>query len=201
MPTGYTHDVAEGKVITIKDFAMSCARAFGALISMRDEPMDAEIPEAFEVPTYYAEQVTKHEAKLHKLRSMSPAEAQAACQASHRAELRAWASRCDDRAMKLVRYQSMLQQVEAWAVPTLEHIELRDFMAEQIATSVKYDCEPWSGEQMPVLQRWPDWLRQQIAKAEWDVAYYRENRAKEVARMKSRNEWLSALRGSLSCAR
>lgn len=37
MPTGYTASVQEGKVTEFRDFAMECARAFGALVMMRDE--------------------------------------------------------------------------------------------------------------------------------------------------------------------
>ena len=36
MPTGYTDKIKDG--ITFKEYAMGCARAFGALITMRDNP-------------------------------------------------------------------------------------------------------------------------------------------------------------------
>ena len=38
MPTGYTLDLYNGKDITFEEFVLKCARAFGALIDMRDEP-------------------------------------------------------------------------------------------------------------------------------------------------------------------
>lgn len=40
MPTGYTADIKDG--ITFRDFALRCARAFGATIMQRDE--DISIP-------------------------------------------------------------------------------------------------------------------------------------------------------------
>ena len=36
MPTGYTHELHEGEEISFEKFVMSCARAFGALVLMRD---------------------------------------------------------------------------------------------------------------------------------------------------------------------
>ena len=48
MPTGYTVALYEGKDVTFEDFVMGCSRAFGALISLRDEP-NAPIPEEFKV--------------------------------------------------------------------------------------------------------------------------------------------------------
>lgn len=49
MPTGYTADVQSGKVTDFAEYAMNCARAFGALVLMRDDPSDADIPERFEL--------------------------------------------------------------------------------------------------------------------------------------------------------
>ena len=43
MPTGYTADIQDGKITTLREYALSCARAFGALIMMRDDPHDAPI--------------------------------------------------------------------------------------------------------------------------------------------------------------
>ena len=45
MPSGYTEGVASGKVTEFKEYALLCARAFGACISLRDEPLSLEIPE------------------------------------------------------------------------------------------------------------------------------------------------------------
>jgi hypothetical protein len=49
MPTGYTAPIADG--MTFEQFALGCARAFGALVTMRDEPSDAPIPERLEPDT------------------------------------------------------------------------------------------------------------------------------------------------------
>ena len=51
MPTGYTSKIADG--IGFKDFALSCARAFGACIEMRDDPSDKPIPNEFKPNDYH----------------------------------------------------------------------------------------------------------------------------------------------------
>lgn len=53
MPTGYTASVADGTTTTLRAFALQCARAFGATVTMRDDPMSAEIPERFEPGGFY----------------------------------------------------------------------------------------------------------------------------------------------------
>ena len=45
MPTGYTAGILEGE--TFEQYALQCAKAFGALVMMRDEPSDAPIPDQF----------------------------------------------------------------------------------------------------------------------------------------------------------
>lgn len=43
MPSGYTSDIYHGKDVTFKEFALKCARNFGALMHMRDESLDTPI--------------------------------------------------------------------------------------------------------------------------------------------------------------
>jgi hypothetical protein len=64
MPTGFTADICKGAEVSFEDFAMTCARAFGALYSMRDEPMDAPIPETFVASGYHADELEKAKARL-----------------------------------------------------------------------------------------------------------------------------------------
>jgi len=56
MPTAYTSFVADNENFTFPEFAMLCAREFGALISMRDEPLDTPVPERFEPDDFYRKQ-------------------------------------------------------------------------------------------------------------------------------------------------
>lgn len=51
MPTAYTADIAKG--ITFKQYAMNCARAFGALIDLRDKPANCEIPDVVYPSDYH----------------------------------------------------------------------------------------------------------------------------------------------------
>ena len=41
MPTGYTAEILNGEIKTFPEFAKKCARAFGAMIHMRDDSLDA----------------------------------------------------------------------------------------------------------------------------------------------------------------
>ena len=43
MATGYTYPVVEGKITEFSEFALGCARAFGAFMHMRDDNSDAPL--------------------------------------------------------------------------------------------------------------------------------------------------------------
>jgi len=73
MPTGYTATLME-KNQTFPEFIMGCARAFGALIMMRDDPNDATIPDKFEPSDYHAKGIIKAREKLAKLKAMTDGE-------------------------------------------------------------------------------------------------------------------------------
>ena len=69
MPTGYTAWIEEGA--TFEEFILGCARAFGACISMRDEPLSKQIPEQFKESSYDKEKVQEYIELLKKYESMT----------------------------------------------------------------------------------------------------------------------------------
>ena len=76
MPTGYTSKIYDGEQVTGKEFLMTCARAFGALIEMRDESLNAKIPEELEVNTYHKKELENAKQKLKSIKNMSIEEVQ-----------------------------------------------------------------------------------------------------------------------------
>lgn len=197
MPTGYTADLHDGKEVTFPEFVLSCARAFGALITMRDSPMDAPIPDEFPPSPWYAEHLAKSEAKLAELRAMTPNAADVAAQAAYDLSLTEWKKAVAQAEARRERYEAMLAEVEAWQPPTAEHQGLKDFMVQQLIESIDHDCS---------MNYWPrpnrlhgsEWLEQQIARAERSVEQDRKSYVEEVERSEGRTAWVKALRESLS---
>lgn len=196
MPTGYTADVKDGKITEFPEFAMRCARAFGALVEMRDAPNDAKVPERFEPSSYYAEQMEERRATVERLRTMTVAEADEAAESDYRENVervRKW------NAEKLEtenRYKAMLAKVVEWEPPSEDHVELKKFMLQQLHESINFDCgEPYAE---PVRKTAEVWLAEQIAEADRRLAYISEEYAKELKRVENRNRWLAELRSSLA---
>lgn len=196
MPTGYTAPVAYGTITSLRAYALQCARAFGATVTMRDDPQAAEIPERFEPNPLYSEMLTKALVRLRHLHALSPIEAQREMQQQHSADMARWREQTWDDARQRARYNNMLQEVAAWQPPTPEHDGLHEFMCKQLSESIAFD---FGGKylQMPRLQRWPEWLAGQIAMADRDVDYYEQHQVDENERTSTRTAWVRDLRASL----
>jgi hypothetical protein len=194
MPTGYTAPIYEGKDITFPEFAMQCARAFGALITMRDDPADAPIPDEFTPAPYYQQNLDRARTRLAELEGWTDEQWAAKAQRDYEESIRSAAAANARNIAMRERYEAMLAQVEAWEPPTPDHEELKQFMASQIRDSIEHDCYAVDApEQMSA----EDYKARQVADARRDVSYYERAAAEEAERARGRTEWLRALRASL----
>lgn len=194
MATGYTAGVADGKVTEFPDFAMQCARAFGALIMMRDDPHNAEIPEEFEPSTFYAERLAEARERLAVLEAMTPDGIVQAAQASNEQAAAAFAENRARQEKIVARYRAMLEKVEAWVPPSLDHVEMKDFMRQQLESSIDFDSYDLAA---PEAEEAGDWYAREVGAARRDITRYAEEHEKEVERTRERNRWVRQLRGSL----
>ena len=195
MPTGYTEDLYMGKEVTFEQFAMKCARAFGALITMREEPLDAPIPEEFEPDNYHLEELEKARQRLAEVESWSEEQAELEAEKAYQEAVRKRNGTIAKNARIRERYEKMLAQVRTWIPPTPDHEELKRFMVEQLQKSIEYDCSYVPDE--PKRLSGAEYKQQQIAEARWEVEYHTKEYEEEVKRVQKRNEWLRALRESL----
>lgn len=196
MPTGYTSDIYEGKDITFRDFALQCARAFGALIEMRDHPMDAPIPDEFKPSDYHQRKLTDARNVLAAAQGWSDEVAERLAHEDYMARNRAWTDRRDAALEREVRYNAMLAKVEAWQPPTEQHVELKSFMVQQITESMKFDCSMTYDEE-PLPLTGDEYRRATMARALKDIDYHTEQYAQDVERAEQRTRWVKALRESL----
>lgn len=197
MPTGYTAAVADG--ITFQQFAMNCAREFGACISMEEDPADAPIPAEFNPSDYHTKALDVAHKRLAVLKGMSLEDAEHRARLSHDTAVIAQLTRQHDRQALLDKYARMLSAVEAWAPPTPDHQGMKDFMLSQLKQAIEWDCSPMDGPP-PRLLSGADWLAEQFTQANSDIAYHQKGHAEEVERAATRTAWVKALRESLRAA-
>lgn len=195
MPTGYTYPVVDGKITEFPDFALSCARAFGALIMMRDDPMDAPIPDEFEPSTkYYDERLAADKKRLGEIQAMTNADAETAALEAHRSAAASRSKYLADKEVEAERLNAMLAKVRTWSPPTPDHTEMKKFMIDQLTMSLPGDYAP----SIPALLDGATWRQQEIDRLADSIVYSQKEIAKEVERARGRTEWVRALRTSIA---
>jgi len=194
MPTGYTLDLYNGKDITFEEFVLKCARAFGALIDMRDEPMDAPIPERFEPSDHHLKELEKAKRRLKEIRKWNEEKAEQEAERAYREALKEREEFIKKNKLIRKRYEDMLSKVQKWKPPTIEHASLKQFMIQQLVESIEFDCFV---PEMPQRLSGEEYREQQIKKALSDIEFHEKEYAKEVNRVHERNKWLLLLRESL----
>ncbi len=193
MPTGYTAGIEDGSVTTLKDYALRCARGFGALITMRDDDSNAPIPDKLEASTsYHDEHLAEAEKSLNDVSAMKEAECWKKARSEFDEEMKRHNEYQKERIEIKARYAAMKELTEDWSAPA-EVGELKKFMLDQINLCTRGDYKP----DPPVMLTGESWRAKTLEKASRDIAYHTKTRDEELERTKGRNKWLSDLRDSL----
>lgn len=200
MPTGYTAAIGEGKGITFEKFILQCARAFGACIEMRDEPMDKPIPDEFKPSDYSKKQLAEANKLVEALDAMTDAECAKKARSEYDESVKYHKEGIAKNATLKSKYEEMLAKVEAWTPPSPDHEGLKKFMREQIAESIQFDCGgSYHADALNQLrvQTGAEWRKSAIEKARKDIAYHSKSQAEENERAAKRTLWVRQLRESI----
>lgn len=197
MPTGYTQAVQNGTITDLKEYAMSCARAFGACIMMRDDPADAEIPEEFPASDYHAKALVEAQNELAMFDAMLEPDLRARYDADQAAAEKSHRESCRRKQTERARYEAMLKQVNEWNAPSDDHAEFKKFMASQLNESIKFDCTEYDRESPADFETWKAKTRENLS---WYVDYHAKGHAEEIERTNQRNQWIRLLRESFQNA-
>ena len=198
MPSGYTSKIYEGEEVSGKEFLLTCARAFGACIEMRDEDSDVPIPEKFEVSGYHEKNLKDAIDRLAKYKSMSVQEADLLSQAEFEKDEKHRLEEIEKGISLKSRYDKTLNEVEKWIPPTDEHKELKEYAINQLKESIKFDCPiDYYLENTTKKLAGQQWLDSKIAGCLKNIEYHSIEQDKEIERINGRNNWIKQLRESL----
>lgn len=195
MPNGYTATL-HAQAQDFDEFVLGCARAFGALIEMRDLPSDAPIPDQLAISPHYEQRVETARARLAELGEMTALEIEVAAAAAHHRANTAWTDVQMSKVATEARYRDMYAQVAQWNPPSPDHVELKEFMLEQLARSIEWDCSlsQWK-EPLPVPPT--EWHRGETRRAGEELEQAVAGLKAEQERVAGRNQWVKQLRQAL----
>lgn len=180
--TGYVQHMLDHDQ-TFEQFALTCARAFCALIHMRDERLIALAAAREEVARLEA--MTAHEREVHGVN----------LRANNLVRVEKLAR---EQIEEITRCEAMLAQVEAWEPPTPEHEGMKTFMREQLRECIGGTREFY--QQWEIDARALDalgYFERVLDRARREVSYHEEASAQERELVQARRQWIADLRRSL----
>lgn len=194
MPTGYTADIPSG--ITFTQFALNCARSFGALISLRDNPKE-QIPDEIRPNQYHKRAMVDLQNELKALHTMSDKELEQASYVSWIKEEEIRTRILEEIRQRRKAYERMLAKVNAWTPPTPDHFALKTFMIKQIEESIQFDCTETYYLVPKTRMSGREFYLQRESDLVGEIEHHEREHKSEVAIAARNTAWIKALRESL----
>jgi len=167
MPTGYTTDIYNGKDVSFRDFALNCARAFGACIMQRDDPADET---KAEFDSYVIERIADCKETIDKMKKLQTAYNKKIEEAQN------WNPPTPEHE-GLKKF--MIQQ-----------------LTESMLFDCSYDHYESELKKLNKMT-YDDYFEQQKQYHKWKIKYHIEYLEKDLNNIRKRNKWIQDLYNSL----
>jgi len=192
----YSAPIADGTITKFPDYALLCARAFGALIALREAPASEPIPEELKPDTAYANhQIESGSARLLALCQLDLQAVEEAAQADFQQRYASWEEYDAHVLNREARYRAMRIQVEAWKPPTPEHENFKAFMLSELDHQMGSSPSPAPTRLSPA-----EWIKREFEQAASSVAYHLMDRVKTAVQTRENSAWIRVLRESLEAS-
>lgn len=196
MPTGYTQGILDGSIQSFNEFAKLCMRNFGACMHMRDEPFDAEYKPA-QPSEYYQEKIDKCKAELLLIESKSDEDFKADAIDVLKTELSLIQKMIDKCKENQVILYSFMKQAKAFVPPTPDHDGIKEFMIDQIKSTIDYDGNSsYYEERRASIEseiigfNVSDYRLKKIKALNKDLMYYKQQLSNDIDRCNKANKWV-----------
>lgn len=202
MPTGYTYGIEQGKISTFQEFAKECMRAF--VIHMRDDDNNKEYyPQT--LSGYYSKELSNSRRSLTNIMKLSDKDVISKRKCELIKDKKYASNRIVEKKKLLVKLNEMLSKAKEYQSPTEEHNGIRDFMIQQLETTIDHDCDTKYSERELVeinaeLKNInPIVVRENCIKSEKEnIERYLKGHNEEVDRCNANNKWASDFLKSIS---
>ena len=198
MPTGYTSGICDGEE-SFAFFVLKCARAFGACISQRDDPL-TELPEPPEASTYHENQLLVAESRYRSLKKMSLKAREKYGEKCRREDIAHAKKQLAKKLAVRDRLTSMLAKVEEWSPPSPDHYQLKKFMVEQLTQTLEWDGDP-SYYQTSLAEAEKanplTYYNSALEGAQYDIQYHTKHKNNDISAAENKGKWIRELYESL----
>lgn len=196
MATGYTAGVADGTITTFREYALQCARAFGACVTLRDDPLSPEIPE-FKPSDHHEKALAEAEVELAAFVAMREPDLRRMHDREYEENVAVATQRANENELTLQRYKAMLAAAKAFRPPSPEHEDYAKFLVSQLQESIQLDCNTAYVKKLKTRVPFEEWRSEKLERLRWNVDYHRKQYREEVERTAARNKWIAQLKEAI----
>ena len=194
MPTGYTNKVSNGEITEAKDYILSVATGYGAMMGLNIDKLDKD-GKHHKPSNYHLERLENAIKELEKFSLIKDEEFLIEIKENYIQSVESHKKYIEEKAVIENRYLKMLNKVKEWEVPTEEHQKLKESCMEQLENSIKWDCETSHVRtpKMVEITKYKDVLYKQIVR---DIGYHSKAYNDEMKRVEDCNKWINDLLNS-----
>lgn len=193
--TGYVHEMVKND-LNFNQFVWCCARAFGALINMREAPTDAPIPEEVTPSSFYANALKDSQKEVKRLNKMTNEQKIRYGERKKKESISSLKKSIKEQEDTNKKINTMIDQVNEWQ-PKEEQKSLKDFILQQLKSSLEktdhLQNELENKEKIDPLEL----FHLHLSIENNSVQYYEAQVAKEKRNLQETNQWLKNLRESV----
>lgn len=181
MVTVFTEAIGASEEIKFEDFFWKCANAVKG--STSSEPV-----------TFHTLELEKARKRLAEVNDMDFTQCQQLADEEYHLNLNYAKEQNAKDAEKTKRYQAFIDRVEQWQPPTSSHKELKDFMRQQLITSMESECFI---REMPKHLSGHQWRVREIEIAQRAIINHHLELQRAIDCVESHSKWLQQLRESM----
>ena len=183
MPSGYTYQVEDGTMTSVKEFLLNYARGYGFgyfITRQGDYPMPKKYsPKLAEkaIGDYHTKELENAKNELESFNKLSDQELRAKYDNYVAEKLEDNKRRTENNAIKTQRYLDMINKVSKWNAPS-ELAQMKASAISHLEESKAYDCKLYI-EDISTYDKWLESTRESLV---WNVNYHSREKAEDDER-------------------
>lgn len=197
MASGYTSEILNGKVNTLKQFAQVLAKGFGATSHQKEEALNTPIKKA-KVGTYHNKAIRELKSNLKEFNLITDKELIADEKRALKASKKHYKEKIVIMKKAKSKCSKLLLEAQLWEIPTDNHKVVKDMMIEELKNVIEFDCdiEPVNQLIKDIDSREIDPLEireKQVASFKQQIEFHEESHKVDKDHVEQSNKWVSEL--------
>ncbi len=195
MATGYTQGIIDGSIKTFKEFALGCARAFGAASHMKDDDLSVEYKKR--TPgDFYDKTIKETEEMAEEIKSLSDEKIIKKKKENIEKSIKRHEKSLKEKKELEKTLNGFLFDAKNYTPPTEDHKNIKKFMIEQLEDTIKWNCDiTYDVDEIERLKKEISNLNAERIRNKYlsdcfdSLNYYFKEKEDEIKRCENSNNW------------